>query len=249
MLGAIIGDMAGAQFENTPDPFSDDTVLTVATAAALLVAHKENRKPEVEDFAWQYRIWASRYSDHGFGPRFMSWVKDPKNGPCDSYANGAAMRVSPCADCAKTLEEAINLAGTSAICSHNNPPALLGAKAIAAASFMARQKASKDQILDFIDKNFYSRSVINFANRDVVTSKAEITIPLALNAFFTGNSFDDVISLAIENATDKDTVANMAGAIAESFFGISEEKAKQAVAKLTPPFAAVVNEFYSTFFC
>ncbi len=137
MFGAMIGDIAGSRFEfsniKTKDFellskdcfFTDDTVMTVAVAKALTVLgakavqdpqkHADQLKKE---FIKQMCDYGARYPYAGYGGMFARWLHtdDPK--PYNSFGNGSAMRVSPCALAAPSLESALELAGLSASVSH-----------------------------------------------------------------------------------------------------------------------------------
>ncbi len=253
MLGAIIGDMVGTFWEkhnrfpdsirDCPGCFTDDTVLTVATAGTLLKAVREKRPVRSLDFEDAYLSWAWKYKDRGFGNRFLKWVVNPHTGSRDSFGNGAAMRVSPCAYLADSLEDALELARLSSVVSHNEPSAILAAQAIACSTFLARLGISKEQILDEVDLRFYPRADINFKSRLAPGSRADVTAPLAICAFMRGNSFSEAVDLAVANSQDKDTVGAMAGSIAEAFYGMSLELATGAKTVLPEEMVCVIEEF------
>ncbi len=103
MLGAIIGDIVGSVYEwnniKTKDfPlfrddcfFTDDTVMTIATAEAMMYGGEKN------DFIAAYKKWGRLYPDAGYGSEFRRWVNSDGRKPYNSFGNGSAMRVSPCA--------------------------------------------------------------------------------------------------------------------------------------------------------
>jgi hypothetical protein len=98
MLGAIAGDIIGSVYEANPikttdfqlfsefSRFTDDSVLTVATAQALI---------EGRDYAETYRQFGRRYPDAGYGGSFINWLMIDDAPPYNSWGNGSAMRVSP----------------------------------------------------------------------------------------------------------------------------------------------------------
>lgn len=149
MLGAIIGDIIGStyEFNNAKeydfDPFppgsefTDDTVLTIAVADAIL-----NRRPYGETI----REYALRYPDRGYGGFFSRWLFIKNAQPYNSFGNGSAMRVSPVGWAFDTLEKTIEEAQKSAECTHNHPEGIKGAESVAAAMFMARNGGSKEEI-------------------------------------------------------------------------------------------------------
>ncbi len=258
MLGAIIGDIKGTAMavaagypKESPSEFTDDTVLTIACAQTLVESFEKRFVPKAEDFERHYRDWALRYPDHGYGKRFSKWIKDPDQPPRDSWGNGAPMRVSPCGWATQSLKGAMYIATLSAWPSHRHPWAVGGAQAIAGSVFLAANGADKQRIRSFL-KNSISNGIsidleISFANKDVDSSKAEITVPLALCAFFESKSFEDAVYLAIDNSQDKDTVADMAGAVAEALYGIPVDTAERTLAKLPAEMVEVINNFYHMF--
>ena len=153
MLGAIIGDIVGSVYEwhniKTKDfPlfrdncfFTDDTVMTIATADALMNGGK------TDDFIDAYKKWGHLYPDAGYGGRFGSWINSDDRNPYNSWGNGSAMRISPCAwvmNCgfyARTGCWPSNGWETVTHCAevtHNHPEGVKGAQATAAAIFLSR---------------------------------------------------------------------------------------------------------------
>ena len=133
------------------------------------------------------------------------------------------MRVSPCGYFANSLEEALDLAKQSAEVTHNHPEGIKGAQAIAAAIFLARQHKSKDEIREYIERTFNYNlhrtcDEIRLAYRFDETCQG--SVPQALTCFFEGKDFEDTIRNAISIGGDSDTVAAIAGGVAEAFFGI-----------------------------
>jgi ADP-ribosylglycohydrolase len=110
MLGAIAGDMIGVPWEALGEKrydfalftefsrFSDDTVMTLAVAHALL---------EKLDYAQTMREFGRRYPAIGYGGHFERWIYDDSMGPYNSYGNGGAMRASPIGFAARSAEEAL----------------------------------------------------------------------------------------------------------------------------------------------
>lgn len=81
--------------------FTDDTVLTCAVADSLLNG---------QEVLFTLREWPRKIlispKVGGYGKRFMEWVAKPNpQPPYQSFGNGSAMRVSPCAWLAGSLDE------------------------------------------------------------------------------------------------------------------------------------------------
>jgi ADP-ribosylglycohydrolase len=150
MLGAIVGDIVGSVYEwhniKTKEfPlfrddcfFTDDTVMTCAVAEAIM------NGGERDDFIDAMKKYGRMYPDAGYGGRFGAWINSDNREPYNSYGNGSAMRVSPCAwmmdcgFCARTGMWPSNgreRVKTSAEVTHNHPEGIKGAMATADAIF------------------------------------------------------------------------------------------------------------------
>ena len=165
MLGAMIGDIAGSRFEfnNIKTKnftlfakdcfFTDDTVMTVAVARALLQTGGAQGAFQ-KALVGEMQALGQKYPNAGYGGFFSRWLQTPHPQPYGSFGNGSAMRVSPCGWAAKTLEEALALAKRSAEVTHDHPAGIRGAQAVAAAVFLARCGKSKEEIRAYTEKNF-----------------------------------------------------------------------------------------------
>lgn len=141
MLGAIIGDIVGSIYEFVPHKskvfplfssrsmFTDDTVMTLAVAEALLNGGTE------QDYIAAMRRLGKLYLDCGYGLFFEAWLEQEEPAPYYSWGNGSAMRVSPVAWFYDSLEEVERGAAVSAAVTHNHPEGITGAQATAAAVF------------------------------------------------------------------------------------------------------------------
>ena len=234
MYGAIIGDIVGSvyEFDNIKTKefpllqqqcfFTDDTVMTVAVAKALLIAREENRDFK-EILVEQMQDFGRRYPGRGYGGRFAQWLlaKDPQ--PYGSYGNGSAMRVAPCGLMAVTMSEALSLAKASAEVTHNHPEGIKGAQAVAGAVFLAKGHFPKEDIRNFIEINFYDleESLDQIRPGYQFNETCQQTVPQAIQAFLESESFEDAIRNAISIGGDSDTVAAITGAIAWPYYNDS----------------------------
>lgn len=145
MLGAIVGDIVGSIYEwrniKTKDfplfgsrcSFTDDTVMTCAVAEAVMNGGKR------EDFIKAMKKYGRLYPNVGYGGNFAQWIFSDEVEPYNSFGNGSAMRVSPCAWAAKCdsvskaelPDRCRNLARLSAEVTHNHPEGVKGAVATA----------------------------------------------------------------------------------------------------------------------
>ena len=258
IIGAVIGEVIGSRFEFSSPPtrevsrfttastFTDDTVLTVAVADALL----HNR-----DFGESIFEWARKYPNAGFGKRFRKLVQGKKDIPTDSIGNGGGMRVSPIGFYAKTLEEVLELAKQSAIPSHNSTEGIKGAASIATATFLAKQQTPKEEIKAYIEKEFgynldmSDEEIKEFVSRvrdEEKTEWAENTCPLAIIAFLTTDDYESSIWKSISYGCDTDTVACMCGGIAAAYYGVPQDIINEVVDYLPHEILNIINEFDNT---
>ncbi len=225
MIGAIAGDVIGSMHEGdepkakdfalfTPfSTFTDDTVLTVAVASAI-----RGRL----DFASSLRHWARRYPGAGYGGGFRRWMGQDDAGPYHSFGNGSAMRVSAVGWAFNDLEAAVREATRSAEVTHNHPEGIKGAQAVAAAILVARQGCTKDRIAALLfDRFTYDCSLGMDALRRRVgfDVTCQGTVPAAAVAFLESTDFEDAVRNAISLGGDADTLACIAGAMAEAYYG------------------------------
>jgi len=253
MLGAIAGDIIGSLYEADPirttdfplfGPgcrFTDDTVLTVAVADALMGER---------DYAASLRNYARLYPRAGYGGAFRHWAQSESTEPYGSWGNGAAMRVSPVAWAFEALEDVIAEAGLTAAVTHNHPEGIRGAQAAAAATFLARRREPKENIRRFIEERFgYDLGCTIEAVRphyqwDV---SCQGTVPPAIVAFLDADGYEDAFRLAVSLGGDADTLACITGGIAEAYYGLPEDIARQAFARLDGLLADVVTCFQDAY--
>ena len=232
MYGAIIGDIIGSKYEfnniKTKDfpliskgcDYTDDSIMTVAVAKALLRAREgaDLRSALIEEMQSLGRAYP--YPLGGYGVRFSAWLRSANPQPYNSYGNGSAMRASPCGIIAVTLEEALALAKVSAEVTHNHPEGIKGAQAVAAAVFLAKRSLSKDQIREYLRENFYplDRSLDEIRPGYGFHESCQKTVPEAIQAFLESDSYEDAIRNAVSLGGDSDTIAVITGAIAWSYY-------------------------------
>jgi ADP-ribosylglycohydrolase len=235
VLGAIAGDVFGAAYEARPFNqedfdlfalprfFTDDTVLTIATAEALMGDG---------DYAAAYRRWGRRYPGRGYGGLFLEWLEDSTLGAYNSFGNGSAMRVSPIGWAFDSLDEVLEEAERSAAVSHNHPEGIKGAQATAGAVYLGRTGATKEEIRDEIAGRFgydLDRTVNGIRPGYSFDVTCQGSVPEALIAFFDAEDFEHSIRLAISLDGDADTQAAIAGGVAEAFWGGVPERIENEV--------------------
>jgi type I restriction enzyme M protein len=265
MLGAIIGDIVGSvyewnnvktkEFELFQDYgfYTDDTVMTLAVATALKKWHCSAQNGDIEQLKQvlidSMHVFGHTYPDSGYGSRFKIWLKRRERLPYNSFGNGSAMRVSPVAYVANSLEEVKALARATAEVTHNHPEGIKGAESVAVAIFLARQKMPIEKIKEYICENYYK---IDFTLEDVrPTYKFDVScqgsVPHALQAFFESTNFEDAIRNAISIGGDSDTIACITGSIAEAYYGIPDDMIIKLKEYLDPLAISVINNFAKIF--
>lgn len=243
MIGAIIGDIVGSRFEfdniKTKDfelfdrecDFTDDTVMTIAIGKALNNYKGGDFKKHLVKTMHEV---GNRYPDCGYGGLFLDWMIHKDTEPYNSCGNGSAMRVSAVGWYVKSIEEAEELAKLTAEVTHNHPEGIKGAQAVAVAIYLARIGEDKEAIKKYIEDNYYA---LDFTLDEIrPTYDYEITcqksVPQAIKAFLEAESFEDTIRNAISIGGDSDTVAAIAGSIAEAYYEIDEEIKETALSYL-----------------
>ncbi|MFH7325225.1 ADP-ribosylglycohydrolase family protein [Desulfurivibrio sp. C05AmB] len=251
MIGAIAGDIIGSVYEHAPLKskdfplfgrgcrFTDDTVLTIAVAAAILTG-----RPYRETL----REFGQRYPAAGYGGSFYRWLQAENPQPYNSWGNGAAMRVSPVGFACATAAEVLAEAARSAACTHNHPEGIKGAQAAALAVFLARTGNSREEIRAEIATRFgydLSRTVAAIRPGYSFDISCQGTVPEALIAFLDSTSYEDAIRNAVSLGGDSDTLACISGGIAETFYGgVPAAIAGPAIQYLTPDLRRVYEQFY-----
>ena len=250
MIGAIAGDIIGSIYEfnqiKTKDfplfsedcTFTDDSVLTVAVADAILSggSYLESVK----------RI-GQRYPDSGYGGRFIGWLLSDDYSPYNSWGNGSAMRVSPVGFAYNTQEEVLRQAKKSAEITHNHPEGIKGAQATALAIFLARTGSGKEDIRSRITRmSGYNldRTVDDIRPSYRFNESCQETVPEAIVAFLDSDSYEDAIRNAVSLGGDSDTLACITGGIAEAFYeGVPEEITDRVKEILTPDLLEITERF------
>ncbi len=250
MIGVIAGDIIGSVYEAHPvktedfplfSPgcrFTDDTVMTVATADSILTG---------KGYAAAYKEWGRLFPHAGYGGMFRQWLRNNNSRPYNSFGNGSAMRVSPVGFAFDTLDKVLEEAKKSAEVTHNHPEGIKGAQATAAAIFLARTGKGKKEIKDYIETTF---------DYDLSATLAEIrpgyrfdptcqgSVPQAIIAFLESSTYEDAVRKAISLGGDTDTQACITGGIAQAYYKtIDDHIIKKVRALLDARLLDVVDSF------
>ena len=257
MFGAIIGDIVGSRFEFhnylkkdfeflTPACcFTDDTVMTCAVAQALLDCREDYADLAEKAVSAMQRI-GRQYPNCGYGARFIHWMFADNPQPYNSYGNGSAMRISPVGFAARDVEEAKYMAAEVTKISHNHPEGMKGAEATAVAIVMAREGKTKEEIREAMEQYYELNMTVEKYRKKQCGHGREIcriSVPQALICFFEGDSYEDVIRNCISIGGDSDTIAAIAGGIAEAYYGVQDTIREKAEAYLDRQLLGIVKEF------
>jgi ADP-ribosylglycohydrolase len=250
MIGAITGDIVGSVYEwyriktvefplfSDQSIFTDDTVLTIAVAKAIV--HNSSYVSTIRDFAM-------RYPDKSYGGYFREWIHDHQMGPYNSWGNGSAMRVSPVGFAAQSEEWVLKEAKRSAEITHNHPEGIKGAQATAMAIFLAKRGNSKKDIKTKIEKEFgynLSRPIEKIRPDYSFDESCQGTVPEAIISFLEASDFESTIRNAISLGGDADTLACIAGGIAEAYYrAIPQFIIAEVEKRLPSEFLNIINEF------
>ena len=257
MIGAIIGDIVGSRFEfhnylskefELLAPgccFTDDTVMTCAVAQALMDSREDFSDLSEKAVEAMQRI-GRQYPNCGYGARFVNWMFSDNPKPYNSYGNGSAMRISPVGFVAKDVEDAKRLSAAVTAVSHNHPEGLKGAEATAVAIVLARQGKTKNEIRAAMEAYYdLDMSVDEYRIRWKGHGReiCQIAVPQALTCFLEGENYEDVIRNCISIGGDSDTIAAIAGGIAEAYYGVPDSIADQLSCYLTPQLMEICASF------
>lgn len=263
MYGAIIGDIVGSPFEfdrgdktksfelfGAKAGFTDDTVMTIAVGEALLEAGKDASVEVIKELVVHHmKKWGRKYPNAGYGGRFGWWLMLENPEPYNSYGNGSAMRVSAAGWLYDNIERTREVARATAEVTHNHPEGVKGAEVTASAIFMARSGCSKEEIKEYIVKEFQydlSRTCDEIRPSYYHVESCQGTVPEAITAFLEGEDFEDVVRTAVSLGGDCDTLTAIAGSIAEAFYGVPALIRATAMNRLPDEFVDVLNQFEAT---
>ena len=225
MLGAVVGDVIGSPFEqynvkstsfrlfDRGAQCTDDSVLTVATADALL---------HDGDYRRAYQDYFHRFPDAGYGAKFVVWANRRESRPYGSWGNGSAMRSSPVGWARDTLNDVLDEAERTAVVTHDHPDGVTGAQAVAACVFLARTERDRERIRAFVHDGCrypLDRTLDEIRPAYEFDASCKGTVPVAVQAFLESTDFESALRLAVSVGGDSDTIACIAGAIAHAYYG------------------------------
>jgi ADP-ribosylglycohydrolase len=260
VIGAMIGDIAGSGYEwnnikhmpdrliRGADKFTDDTVLTYAAALGIIEGMKKiGRSAWMNDAAMQsvvereialsLRQFGQKYPHAGYGGAFREWLQQETLEPYGSWGNGSAMRASFAGWYANSLEEAELLGKVSARFTHGHENGIKGAVAVAGCIYLLRAGQGKDEIRRYASRLYDKLSDPDFTLDNVRPEyrfdvSCEGSVPHAIEAFLESDSFEETLKSAISIGGDSDTIAAIAGSLAEACYPVPADMFSRAWDKL-----------------
>lgn len=258
MLGAVIGDIIGSIYEfrnikTTEFPLfgrncspTDDSVMTIAAAKALMDTMGQDEDRVYAALVKEMQYFGRRYPNAGYGHTFRRWLMAETPRPYGSYGNGSAMRVSAAGWLYPTLEETRRMAARTASVTHDHPEGIKGAESVASAIFLARTGAGKAEIKAYIEEHFgYELDTPLDAIRPTYEFDVSCqgSVPQAIRAFLEGTDYESTVRLAVSIGGDSDTIACIAGGMAEAMYGVPADIREQGQRFLPEPLREIVQRF------
>lgn len=267
MLGAVYGDIIGSWYESyatkdynfpfhSKSEFTDDTVMTTAVCKAILENNSKITRTQIKSRGYEYAVRYKQYYSYfpyaGYGMMFAKWAENHSMRIQKSYGNGGAMRAIPIGYAYNSEEQILLQAKASCYYTHNCKEAIHGTQAVAMAVFMARNGETKNSIREYLTKKF--RYDLDYTIEDIkpdysFDSSTNYSIPPSIVAFFDSNDYESAVRNAVSLGGDADTMACIAGGIAEAFYKeIPENIRNFCSSRIDMTLKKVLNEF-SEIYC
>lgn len=260
MYGAIMGDIVGSRFEfdrgdKTKDfklftadsVYTDDTVMTIAVAEALLDAGPNAEEADVKArLVDSMKKWGRKYPRAGYGGKFRVWLFSEDTEAYGSYGNGSAMRVSAVGWLYDSIERTREVARWTAEVTHNHPEGIKGAEAAAAIIYLARSGYDKEYIKEYVVREFgydLSRTCDEIRPTYYHVESCQETVPEAITAFLEGENYTDVVRTAVSLGGDCDTLTDIAAAMGEAYYGIPRKFLSEIGRRLSNEMKDVLHRF------
>ena len=263
MYGAILGDIIGSPYEFDrgakikafplfieKSRFTDDTVMTVAVADALLYAGKDADKDKIcAAVVSSMQHWGRKYPKAGYGGKFREWLNWDNPQPYGSFGNGSAMRVSPVGWLYESIERTREVARWTAEVTHNHPEGIKGAESVASAIYLARTGESKVTIKQYVEDEFdynLSRTLKEIRPAYHMDVTCQGSVPEAIIAFLESTDFEDAVRNSVSIGGDTDTIACIAGSIAEAYYGLTPTLEEECLNRIPNKMKDVIKRFDHT---
>lgn len=258
MIGAIVGDFVGSAYEFKPtkdynfelvtpaSSITDDSIMTLAIADALMQVEPDYRE--------RMLYYGRKYPNPvgSYGGSFKRWLQSADPQPYNSFGNGSAMRVAAVGWVFDVRPACCVEAAVTAEVTHDHTEGIRGAVVVAEAIWMARNGYTKDSILKRVESRGYDCSQCYAEIQPSYTFDETCmgTVPAAVRCFYDSTDYVDCIRKAVALGGDADTLACIAGAIAEAHYGwrtIPSFLIEQALATLPSDLLEVCTRFRTRF--
>lgn len=260
MYGAILGDIIGSPYEFDrgakikafplfieKSRFTDDTVMTIAVADALLYAGKDATEDKIcAAVTSSMQHWGRKYPKAGYGGKFREWLKENEPTPYGSFGNGSAMRVAAVGWLYDSIERTREIARWTADVTHNHAEGIKGAESVASAIYLARTGEPKAAIKKYIEGEFgynLSRNLKEIRPACHMDVTCQGSVPEAIIAFLESTDFEDTVRKAVSIGGDADTIACIAGSIAEAYYGLTPTLEEECLNRIPNKMKDVIKRF------
>ncbi len=232
IIGAILGDIAGSQYEyNRPqnldyrkcDLFTDDCSITDDTVTSIAIKYAVDSNVPYQDALREIGV---KHPSCGYGPKYFEWLfcENPK--PYNSFGNGSAMRVSYIGEYYEILDDAKREAEKSAMVSHNHPEGIKGAVVTAVCVWMAKHGCDKDDIYKYVLSEYpiekykfpISKSLSQLQDEYSWDVTCMTSVPVAMRCFFESDSYEGFLRNVFSLECDMDTLCAIGGGVAEEYY-------------------------------
>lgn len=262
IIGAVCGDIIGSayEFHKTKDmdfelftpksKFTDDTVMTCAVADWLMNDPNHTH----EELVKTMHRYGDNYPHRGYGGMFRIWLEEHRTEPYNSFGNGSAMRISPVAYYAKSMEEALQLAQISAEVTHDHPEGIIGAQAVTAAIFIMRRAswaphAAWQAVKEYLEKFCFYKMRYNMKEWEehVQNYTFDVTcqgsVPEAVICALGSIDYEYCIRRAVSLGGDADTQAAITGGIVAAYRPVPDYILNPCLELLDPYLIDVIDSF------
>ena len=259
LMGAIVGDIVGSVYEfdnihtedfplfGTFSGITDDSVLTIAVAKSFLDQRRED-KDLYDALVDNLRTFGRHYPEMSYGGRFFKWMWSDEREPQSSWGNGAPMRCSAAGWVTNDTEQAYHLGALTAHPTHSHPTAENAAGTVAGLICLARKGEHKPALREYaVSKGFRIPTMVWLREHNVFSEESRDTTAAALGCFFGSESFEDCVRKSVSIGGDSDTIAAIAGSIAEAYYGVPDGMRQKAWTCIPSKLRRILLDFDKTF--
>jgi len=150
-----------------------------------------------------------------------------------------------------SIDDVLIEAEKSAAVTHNHPEGIKGAQATALAIYLARMGESKDTIRDEIGMRFtydLNRTLEAIRPGYYFDVSCQGSVPESIIAFLESENFEDAVRKGVSLGGDSDTIACIAGGIAQAYYKkIPTEIIDNVRCRLPDELLSILNDFNARF--